>query len=738
MSPLAQQPRLPADLASHRFEVRRQLAGVRRRLRLHLFVDGLFWVAAVAFVLCLASLVADWYFRFTLPTRLLLVSVAGLALLVVLVKKVVEPLTWRLADLDLAAVIDRRRPGVAERMANVLQLPTLLEGEPLASPSMIRAAVAEQARELAGWDLGQTLNLTRRRWLVGLLLVMSAAAGTFAAVSPRVANLWFRRWVLGSDVRWPQQTYLNLVGLGGQSRLVAPRGEIVVLQVDARPKFVGHEGAWRLDGRGAPLVVETPEPPASQVPGQVRIQYRASGRELKRDNFVHYSAANFRYELPPLVEPVEFEVLGGDDWFGPLRVEPIDRPAVAQMLLAATVPGDARPQTHKIGQSDSQLSFLPKTRMELKLIASEPLRSAEFLAKDQPSLPLKRVDDRTWTLGWEMKDAVSYELKMIGSASGLASKPYFVSIGLLSDREPRVNARSTGVGRRITPSARVPLVIHALDDFGLAELGIEMELSVFKDQKPETTTKQLEAEQLKPDAQGKWPEEIERTPTLALRDYGLVPGMAVKLRARATDRSVLGARKGYSRWLSFQVVTPEELFYEVLVRQREQRAKFAAALAAAKTQDENIAALESAEQTPALVRAHQVTMRQVSQIATQLDQTLQEMTLNDLGSPQARELLENNIIKGMRTLHDDLLGKQRVQLDVLAAAEKPTGSPRDQAKQMQEQIVARMQTLLNQMSQWESFIDVVNQLRQVIKLQGQVLESTRDTQKTRTDELFDK
>src|SRR3712207_7195606 len=35
----------------------------------------------------------------------------------------------------------------------------------------------------------------------------------------------------------------------------------------------------------------------------------------------------------------------------------------------------------------------------------------------------------------------------------------------------------------------------------------------------------------------------------------------------------------------------------------------------------------------------------------------------------------------------------------------------------QEQIVARMNEILKQMSQWDSFVDVINQLNEIIKLQ---------------------
>ena len=49
-----------------------------------------------------------------------------------------------------------------------------------------------------------------------------------------------------------------------------------------------------------------------------------------------------------------------------------------------------------------------------------------------------------------------------------------------------------------------------------------------------------------------------------------------------------------------------------------------------------------------------------------------------------------------------------------------------------------MQQILDKMSQWESFVDVVNQLKQVIKSQNGLLETTEEMRKNIVKDLFDK
>src|SRR5581483_10650093 len=118
------------------------------------------------------------------------------------------------------------------------------------------------------------------------------------------------------------------------------------------------------------------------------------------------------------------------------------------------------------------------------------------------------------------------------------------------------------------------------------------------------------------------PTDFEAKPTVALSEFGLASGTLVKLRASAVDNCAEGGQTGTSRWLSFQVVTPEELFYEILMRQRAERTKFGQALTMAKSQSQTLDLPATAESAAALVRKHQLIARQAWQVANRLDATL--------------------------------------------------------------------------------------------------------------------
>ena len=56
---------------------------------------------------------------------------------------------------------------------------------------------------------------------------------------------------------------------------------------------------------------------------------------------------------------------------------------------------------------------------------------------------------------------------------------------------------------------------------------------------------------------------------------------------------------------------------------------------------------------------------------------------------------------------------------------------------MHDEVVTTMRAILDQMSQWESFVDVVNQVAEVIRMEQGVLKATEKARESRTQEIFD-
>jgi hypothetical protein len=111
-----------------------------------------------------------------------------------------------------------------------------------------------------------------------------------------------------------------------------------------------------------------------------------------------------------------------------------------------------------------------------------------------------------------------------------------------------------------------------------------------------------------------------------------------------------------------------------------------------------------------------------------------EMKCNMLGGPEAWELMDKNVLLPLKKLNDEAMTQQKDALDALKG---DSADAINQAVARQEKIVATMQEILKQMSQWDSFVDVLNQLNELIKLETRVKDSTEGLKKKQTDGVFD-
>jgi hypothetical protein len=454
---------------------------------------------------------------------------------------------------------------------------------------------------------------------------------------------------------------------------------------------------------------------------------------------VSVDPVRFRYEFPPAPTSSKFELFGGDDWLGPITVERVDRPALAETRLRVKEPGSAGADWRTVDNSLNQLLFLPDTEVELTLKGSEPLAAIEL--KVHPASPpqLKRLDDRTFTSQWTLREATTLEILSTSAETGLASRPSFLSLGLLRDREPRVTVRALGVSSRVTPVATIPLNIAAVDDIGLAELRLQVDRTVIIEEK----------EKVEPKTQRTTvPLPLPASPTRAVLDHQVrhdvalqadppKVGAVMRFIAEAVDRCARGAQTGRSSVLALQVVSPDELFYDILIRQRAERAKFLAVLG---TVEQQTALLDGNPTTDAylrVMRAEHAGARQLDQISGRIADTLAEMKLNQVGSPKSHRLLQEGVIDPIKALTSGPMDQLRGMLQTLAGAGTSPGASKDAARRLHGEVVTKMKNILEQMSQWESFVDVVNQVAEVIKMEQKVLKDTEKARETRTQEVFD-
>ncbi|APW59517.1 hypothetical protein [Paludisphaera borealis] len=721
--------------------LRADLSRLRRRLRIQLMLE-LIAEAAVALAATGALLVLlDWQLRLSRPVRLVLL---GLSLAVIAgflaVRAVRRWRSSRLDELSLAVTLDRFRPGLGQQVADVLQLPDLLdEPRSAVSPAMVRLAVRQATEALARSDWRSLWNRRRTALHAVALLVGAAVPTVFAVAAPAAARLSFARWILGSNERWPQQTYLTVMGLDARGRLLAPRDERILMEVRTDLPLTESRGdRWSVGGRGEPLILRR-KPDHPRQPREVALRERTAKNAIRSGMMVETDPVRFRYEFPPSSSSSSFELTGGDDWLGPITVDRVDRPALAATKLRVKEPGTADPEFRAIDDAGQHLLFLPDSEIELTLVGTEALSEAQMKIHPGAAPELKRIDDRSFVASWTLREAVTLEILLTSADTGLASKTSFLSIGLLRDREPRVTLRASGVGGHVTPIATIPLTIAATDDFGLAVLRIQADRSVLVEEKDKPEQKVVRSTI-------NLPFEVDPAhPTLDLQvrhDLSLQSdppkvGAVLRFTGEADDRCARGVQTGRSSVLALSVVSADELFYEILIRQRAERTKFMSVLEAAEKNTPTLEGSPTAEDLVRVMRTEQSGARQLEQITGRVADTLQEMKLNQIGSPKSHRLLQEGVVEPLRALTTGPMAQLRGMLQTLAGAAAAPGASKDAARLLHAEVVTKMKNILEQMSQWESFVDVVNQVAEVIKMEQKVLQETEKARETRTQEVFD-
>ena len=731
-----------------------RLNGVRRALLGHFLADGVARTLVVTIGLLLLSLGLDWGLDLSLTARLIYWGVVLASAAGVLFWFVVRPWRLPLGPIDVAAALDQKRSGVplASQVASVLQL---VEGNPDQvgeSAAMRDQAVRASYASLAQINFGAALN-SRHLWTAAAVAVAALLVPAGIALAfPSTAELWAARWFAGSDRPWPRSTQLEVVGVR-EGVLQVPRGEVFTLQVQ---------------------VIDQKQP--TQI---VHLRQRPTEGKTQTLTLEKFAEGDFRLEMPPQQQTSRVEVWGGDGRAEPFRIVPVDRPRIVRMTLKAKGPRDTEPKTYDFNTSDSAVRLSPQTTAHFEFETNVECSTVKFETTSTSIAGFQKQDALKHAVDWVHQEAVSLRIVLVSKESGLESHPQTVSIGELPDRAPRLSMRHSGVRLRVTPEATIPLTISVRDDFGVHSAAVQLAVPALTAVKPvdEEETPPATAAPAGTQPAVETPKPAPETPAttepapvvppttkvdqvlfgpaspaletqvdqehrVELTAMKLEPGQTLVIIASAEDDCILGRQTTRSAPVVFRIVKAEELFREILLRQQQLRARLQKARDQADELTTKIPFAINAEDARTIARQHQVITREVGQVTQGLEATLVEMQLNKLGGEEAWDLISTIILKPLRALGDTELPAQRQNLEALVLS---PGEGLDEIGIQQKKIVEDLDKILKNMSQWDSFIDIVNQVDAVIKLETRVRQQTEalkkhaeELRKKEADSIFDK
>ena len=728
---------------SMKADVLRRLHRLRGSIRRQLALEAVARLLVVICSLSALSLLVDWRLNLSWPARQVILVVSVIVLSYFLARYLVSPLLAKWHALDIASALDcighdqaPNRIRIAPRVATILQLADGPRDNQTMSDALAKLAVHRSFEEFTRIDLTHRLNSNRRRvsWLA--LTVATLIPLALALARPDVMQLWGRRMFLGSQETWPRTTTLIVVG-AKDGRLFVPRGEPTPMEIEVADK-VGVTKRLRMrlvfdDGRSDVVT-------------------------LLRDD-----AGRFTHELPGLVVSAKIIVWGGDGRLGPVSIQPTNRPHLLDAQVNYQHPWDREPRTHGLLRGDGALSLLPKTEVTLRLVADVPILELAAQWNLDPPPKLHQIDEHEFVATWLHMADTQLKLRLTSDESGLVSHERTVSIGLKKDRVPSVSLTVEGLGRRITPLATVPLHVLARDDYGVQTVDLHLSTDRFQattnslDKSPkeefddsrvtdesisgESRDNSSKTELLSAPSQIRLfgPERptterlVERIHRYDVEPIELQPGDSLRFHATVSDACYIGVQSGRSTAVTLRIVNADELFREILLRQQQLRAKLRHATSIAIDLRDELATAELPEAANDILRRHRIVQRASITVQRGLNESTIELELNRLGSEETTDLIRTQVVDRLDTFNSTLMVSQRRTLEQL----RDSAELSHEATQRQAEIVAEMERILARMARWDSFIDVVNQLDTVIKIQHALRAQTQEMLRGDEESIFD-
>ena len=726
-----------ADVAA----LKGMLATIRRQTRGWIWVESLAWLCVAAVAFFWISLVIDWYVEPPRWARAVLLAAAAAGLAVLLYRKLLSRLSTDLGDASLAVVLERAHPSFRDSLSTVIEL----ADQPAAdvNPELL-ARTAAEATAIIGQVRPE--RIFRRRQLAMLAFAAVAAAASIvglAVARPAVAGLWVRRLPLLGDEPWPRQVRLAIDDFPRGVRKVARGSDVDVIvraqAADRLPEVV--DLRWRVAQSGG-----LGQRPAGGLRGNWHVDRMGSRGGVLADGQA------FGHVLKAVNDSLDLEIRGGDARLRNLRIEVLDPPALEKLLITSTPPaylGSGRRES-----PPARIVQIPRgSAVEIACTCTKPLSAATmvavagggsaaeevlatFLAADSvseagpPPATGRTIVGRIAALDTDRSIVVRFT-----DTDGLMNRePVMFTLSALPDEPPQVAMRLRGISTAVTPRARVPLVGTISDDHGLGGAAVRLRVADG-------------GETVLPVARVRTGDAVVELPAdaaevMQLEPLGLAVGRKLELVVTATDTCTLGGEPnaGTSDAWSLDVVAPEALVAmlearEIILRRRyescvadltQARDGFAAPVRAGEADGGNDPADATARLGDATARA----AGETAELAEAFRGIRLEFDNNQLLTPELEARLITQIA-------DPLAALAKQDLPALAAACR-AGTGRQELVRRADEVLARMRAVLDKMMELESFNEVVELLRGMIRTQEQIRAETLEQQKRRAREALER
>lgn len=650
--------------------------------------------------------------------------------------------------------------------------------EALTEVDRVRLNAVFNYRPLFGSLLGAAI-------LLGTILL-------FYTLNQQALAVWVHRIYLLRDEAWPRSALIEVVGVELLGPEDAPQaaGDVPLIPFrDGRLKAAKGSNL-RLKVRAALKAKVVPETCTIHYRTADGERGRVTMSRLKRsqDEYQQYTFSG--KPLQGILTTVQFDVVGHDYRVRDYTIEAVDSPTIIGVELDCKFP-EYMVDT-KLGSWTQRTipwtnsTQLPRgTAVTIRARTNKPLKRVDLYHSDtQETRQLKSISTADpkqfeFTVG-SLDTNLTVDVTLFDVDDVVTERPYRIFIAAIPDEAPRVDVRLRGIGTAVTPDVMIPAVGKIVDDYGVGRSWFDAVITHATVAENEQKDQLLERDI--PLAKGGQVEAL-----LDLRELRsqankveLEPKDKLSLAIRAEDKYNLGEGPNIGSGDRYQldVVTPETLRtmleareiglrrrFEQIVQEMTQARDFLTRVqappASAKADPGDADRLgdepgdKPVDEKKAAERAQSLRALRVQQALQQTRKSAQELLGVAAGFLDIREeLINNRVDAGDRKQHlkekiadpmqeigetmfpelerrEELL--EKLLLDDLTAKKYDPGSGQQESAAAVAQansILAKLDEILKEMLDLETFNELVDIVRQLIAEQERV---SGDTQKTHNE-----
>jgi hypothetical protein len=685
------------------------LGAVRRRARLYIALDGLQEFATAIVGACLIQFVLDWWLKLPVWQRVGLSVVIVLYWLGVIWWRLIAPLCRPMPDFLLAGLVDRANPGLRDRMSTAVELAG--QTNPGRSPKLTQAVLAEACRDSERVDFAAVLNHRAAACHAAELVVLLVLVCVSVRVFPNLAEPWLARNWLMQDVAWPQHTH------------VWPEG----FDVDGRRRMA----------RGDPIEISARV--TGRVPDSAVLHWWTPSGRRGREEMSLVADTHLAASIGQLTEPVQFRITGGDERTRIFTVEAVERPRVMHTHARITPPEYTRLEPLEIEQQ-TVLEVLEGSTLEIDALLNKPVQRARFVAADGVDAPC----ELTWDdpdaaqaivrLRWPAPQSGIYHFELLDLDNLTSRNPVSYTLKVAPDAPPTVKMELAGVGEMVTPQAELPVTLSCEDAYGLSAVRLLVQTA-------DGPERGLTPPGFSPEMR-KYSGEF----VLAMAASGAGREQAVRIRGEARDISPGGANSGTTPVVTLRVVSAEDLLVELARRELGLRQEFERLISAqaavkdglerwlAAVGDGGVADATQAQRLTGLVRTQAMHANRCLAVARGFEQILGEMRVNRVAKPADEQRISQRLVNPLGRLARETIPATG---DLMAALQEQISQQLGaDAKAAQENTLAQMREILENMLEWEGYREAVALLESTIAAQTEVRAATLEAVANQLDDIL--